>query len=65
MGNCGTRKVCILKMKTYDKLEWLHVQIQELQNGNELTEFDLALMLQFVEDIREPYLIDLGETKNE
>ena len=52
-------------MKTYDKLEWLHVQIQELQNGNKLTEFDLALMLQFVEDIREPYLIALGETKNE
>jgi len=52
-------------MKTYDKLEWLHVQIQELQNGNKLTEYDLALMLQFVEDIREPYLIDMGETKNE
>jgi len=56
--------MCI-KMKTYDKLEWLHVQIQELQNGNKLTEYDLALMLQFEEDIKEPYLNDIGETKNE
>ena len=51
-------------MTVYEKLEWLHCQIQELQNGNELTDHDLLLMLEFVEDIREPYLIEKGETKN-
>ena len=53
------------KMTIYEKLEWLHCQIQELQNGNELTDHDLLLMLEFVEDIREPYLIERGETKND
>lgn len=49
----------------YEKLEWLHCQIQEIQNGNELTDHDLKVMLGFVEDIREPYLIAMGETKND
>jgi hypothetical protein len=48
-------------MTTYEKLEWLHCQIQELQNGNELTDHDLKVMLGFVEDIREPYLVESEE----
>ena len=43
-------------MTIYEKLEWLHCQIQELQNGNELTNVDLSNMLEIVETVREPYL---------
>ena len=52
-------------MTIYEKIEWLHCQIQELQNGNELTSVDLSQMLEIVEEIREPYLIEMGEIKNE
>lgn len=50
-------------MTMYEKLEWLHCQIQELQQGNELTNTDYSHMLEIVEEIREPYLIAKGETK--
>jgi|TARA_Y100000034_G_scaffold30739_1_gene37570 hypothetical protein len=39
-------------MKEYDKLEWIHSQLQEIQNGNFA---DIETMLKFVEDIRENY----------
>ena len=50
-------------MTPYDKLEWLHCQIQELQQGNELNNVDYSHMLEIVEEVREPYLIAKGETK--
>lgn len=40
-------------MSSYDKLEWLHSQVQEIQTGNDA---DLDKMLEFIEDLREPYL---------
>jgi hypothetical protein len=40
-------------MPIYHKLEYIHVAIQEAQNGN-LGELDRALA--YVEEIREPYL---------
>ena len=43
-------------MTNYQKLEWLHCQVQELQRGNELTDYDLLLMEQFIEDVREDYI---------
>jgi len=44
-------------MTLYEKLEWLHCQIQELQQGNELNNVDYSHMLEIVEEVREPYLI--------
>lgn len=40
-------------MTDYEKLEWIHYAIQEALNGN--TE-ELTKALEYVEDIREPYL---------
>jgi hypothetical protein len=37
-------------MDNYKKIEWIHSQISELINGNEV---DLLTMQAFVEDIRE------------
>ena len=45
-------------MTNYQKLEWLHCQVQELQRGNQLTDYDLLLMEQFIEDVREDYIYD-------
>jgi hypothetical protein len=40
---------------TYDKLEWVHHAIQEAMNGNVSL---LPQALEFVEEVREPYLQD-------
>ena len=40
-------------MNLYEKLEWIHSQVQEIQNG---TEIDFNLMYEFIEDVRE-YMI--------
>ena len=37
-------------MSSYDKLEWLHSQVQEIKNG---TDVDLDKMLELIEDLRE------------
>ena len=52
-----------LVLSNYEKLEFLHCFVQELQKGNQLADSDLKTMLEFVEDLREPYLIAKGETK--
>jgi len=36
-----------------DKLEWIHSQIQEIQNGKNLIDVDLDLILEIVEDVRD------------
>ena len=41
------------KMYDYDKLEWIHCAIQEAQNGDDSC---LEKAIEFVEDLREPYL---------
>lgn len=40
-------------MNNYDKIEWVHSQLQELINHNEV---DLNTLIRFVEDIREDYI---------
>ena len=50
-------------MSDYEKLEWIHCAIQEMQNGND----DMLIeALGMVEDLREPYLerIDLTKWKD-
>ena len=37
-------------MNHYEKLEWIHSQVQEIQNGIEI---DFDLMYEFIEDVRE------------
>ena len=46
------------KMDNYKKIEWIHSQISELINGNEV---DLLTMQAFVEDIRENYFNRHGQ----
>ena len=42
-------------MSDYEKLEWIHCAIQEMQNGND----DMLIeALEMVEDLREPYLTE-------
>ena len=51
-------------LNMYEKLEHLHNQVQEIQNAineNDLQEYfeefvNLDAMLEFIEDIREPFL---------
>ena len=47
-------------MSSYDKLEWLHSQVQEIQRsllaGVGAGDVDLDKMLEFIEDLREPYM---------
>ena len=40
-------------MSDYEKLEWIHCAIQEAQNGDYSW---LEKAMEFVEDLREPYL---------
>jgi len=48
------------QLSLYEKLEWIHSQVQEIQNG---TEIDFNLMYEFIEDVRE-YIIEVTvETK--
>ena len=48
-------------MNEYEKVEWIHSQLSELQNGIEV---DLETMQSFVEDIREKYFDKNGNLNN-
>ena len=51
-------------MTEYQKLESLHWGLDELIQGNELTDHELKTLQSFVEDIREKHLTE-SENNNE
>ena len=40
-------------MDHLEKLEWIHSQVQEIQNG---VEVDTNLIIQFIEEVRELFI---------
>ena len=47
-------------MTEYQKTEWLHSQLSELIEGNELPIDELKIMQSFIEDIREKHFDKKG-----
>ena len=48
-------------MTEYEKTEWLHSQLSELIEGNELPIDELKIMQSFIEDIREKHFNKNGK----
>ena len=52
-------------MTAYEKLEWIHCQLQEIQDGY-VDGVDIETAISFVEDIRELHMPQrLQETRND
>jgi|TARA_B110000971_G_scaffold176245_1_gene181637 hypothetical protein len=52
-------------MTEYKKLESLHWGLDELIQGNQLTDHELKTLQSFIEDIREKYFDNNGDLINE
>ena len=48
----------ILDYNDYDKLEWVHSQLMELKDEPDNRHWDVDLMIEFIEDVREQYFDD-------
>ncbi len=51
-------------MNEYKKIEWIHNQLSELINNNEIPIDELKTMQLFIEQIRENYFNKNGNLKN-
>jgi hypothetical protein len=53
-----------VSMNEYKKIEWIHNQLSELINNNEIPIDELKTMQLFIEQIRENYFNKNGNLKN-
>ena len=60
-----TNAKSIIYYNDYDKIEWVHSQLMELRDEPDNRHWDVDLMIEFIEDVREQYFNEDGDIKEE